>query len=46
MSLSNGEAPRSNPVLSLSKHVWSLRLALRRAQGAIASALTVDRHHE
>src|SRR5439155_5970575 len=39
-------AQPSNPVLSLSKHAWSPRPALRQAQGEVAIALVLDGHHE
>ena len=35
-----------NLVLSLSKHAWSPRPALRQAQGEVANALILGRHRE
>ena len=39
-------AQLSNPVLSLSKHAWSARPALRQAQGAVVGALALRCDHE
>src|SRR5436190_20042440 len=36
----------SNPVLSLSKHAWSPRPALRQTQGEVVVALALRRHRE
>ena len=39
-------AQLANPVLSLSKHAWSPRPALRQAQGEVVVALALRRHRE